>query len=136
MPIITKIFNFCAAHQYGHADWSREKNLAVFGEDADLHGHNYALEISVTGPVDPDTGYIVDLGLLSEIVRKRVLSHLDHHQIEKDVPWFAGKQPSTENMVLFIWEQLADALPGEVRLVNIKIQETPTIFSSYSGPED
>jgi len=136
MPIITKIYHFCAAHKYGHENWPCAKNHQVFGKDADIHGHNYKLEISVTGPINEDTGFIIDLDILSEIVKNEVLDYMDHSQIEKDIDWFENRQPSTENMVIFIWQQLQSELPGKVKLVKIKLQETPTIYSEYFGPED
>ena len=64
MQFLTKTFNFCAAHQYGHADWSTEKNVKIFKEDAKVHGHNYILEVTVKGKVNPETGFIVDLSHL------------------------------------------------------------------------
>ncbi len=133
MPTITKIYKFCAAHQYGHEDWSESRNFEVFGEDAKVHGHNYQLEISVTGPINPDTGFIVDLGVLNKVVNKEVISIIDHSMINKDIPWFEGKQPSTENLVIFIWEQLETNIPAPVILKKVKLQETPTIYSEYYG---
>ena len=133
-PLITKVFYFCAAHQYGHADWSNERNSAVFGPDAKVHGHNYELEITVTGAIKPETGFIVDLGELKKIVDEKVINVLDHCQIETDIPWFSGKQPSSENMVIFVWEQIADAL-SSANLYRIRLKETPTIFTDYYGPQ-
>ena len=83
---LTKVFTFAAAHQYGNEKWSEEKNLEVFGKDARVHGHNYTLHVTVTGDVDPDTGFLVDLGHLKTIVKKYVVSVLDHSQFEKDIP--------------------------------------------------
>ncbi len=131
-PQLTKVFHFCAAHQYGHEEWSAEKNQEVFGPDARVHGHNYTLEITVTGDIDPDTGYLVDLEKLKAVVDSRVIHVLDHSQIERDIPWFKGKQPSSEHMVQFIWEQLESELKP-VRLVRVRLQETPTIYTDYFG---
>jgi 6-pyruvoyltetrahydropterin/6-carboxytetrahydropterin synthase len=133
-PLITKVFHFCAAHQYGHADWTWEKNWELFGPDARLHGHNYILEVTVTGPIDPVTGFVVDLGRLKTIVQEKVINVLDHSQVEKDIPWFHGKQPSSENLVVFIWEQLEPELQG-VKLHRIRLRETPTIYTDYYGPD-
>ncbi len=133
-PYITKVFHFCAAHRYGHSDWSDERNWDVFGPDARVHGHNYALEVTVTGPVNPATGFCVDLGELKQIVGEHVISKLDHAQIEKDVPWFKGKQPSSENMVQFIWDEIASRLEGP-KLYRIRLRETPTIFTDYYGKD-
>ena len=98
MQFLTKTFNFCSAHQYGHPDWSKDKNFKVFKEDARVHGHNYILEVTVKGEVNPETGFIVDLGHLKKIVQKNIIDVLDHSQIEKEIPWFIEKQPT--NLIL------------------------------------
>jgi len=134
MQYLTKTFHFCAAHQYGHEDWSEQKNIDTFGADAQIHGHNYTLEVTVKGEINPDTGFIVDLVHLKEIVNTNIIKKLDHSQIEKDIPWFKNKQPSSENLVVFIWEVIAHDLKG-VKLHRIRLQETPTITTDYYGPE-
>ena len=134
MQYLTKTFHFCAAHQYGHEDWSEQKNIDTFGADAQIHGHNYTLEVTVKGEINPDTGFIVDLAHLKEIVNTNIIKKLDHSQIEKDIPWFKNKQPSSENLVVFIWEVIAHDLMG-VKLHRIRLQETPTITTDYYGPE-
>ena len=131
-PFITKIFRFNAAHQYGHDDWSAEKNWEVFGLDSKVHGHNYTLEVMVTASVNPETGFIVDLGELSSIVQKYVIDILDHSQFEKEVEWFRNMQPSTENLVQFIWNQIKPRIP-HITLHRIRLHETPTIFTDYYG---
>ncbi len=132
-PYLTKIFHFSAAHQYGHEDWPEEKNQEIFGADAKVHGHNYTLEITVTGPVNEETGFIVDLGHLKKVVQDEIISVLDHSQIEKEIPWFKNRQPSSENLVQFIWERLNSQLKG-LTLHRIRLRETPTIVTDYYGP--
>ncbi len=134
MQFLTKSFHFCAAHQYGHENWSEEKNDQVFGADAKVHGHNYTLEITVKGEVTPETGFIVDLGQLKKIVKENVINVMDHSQIEKDIPWFADKQPSSENMVLFIWGIIEPKLK-DAKLHRIRLIETPTIKTDYYGQD-
>ena len=129
---LTKIFYFNAAHQYGHEDWTDEKNRNVFGLDSKVHGHNYTLEVMVTGKINPETGFVVDLGHLKNIVETNVINVLDHSQIEREIDWFNGKQPSSENLVLFIWEQIDPRLKGS-KLHRIRLRETPTIFTDYYG---
>ena len=129
---LTKLFYFNAAHQYGHKDWSDKKNLDVFGSDSKVHGHNYTLEIMVTGEVDKETGFIVDLGHLKNIVNKHVIDVLDHTQFEKEVDWFRDKQPSSENLAQFIWLQIVSRIEGAA-LYRIRLKETPTIFADYYG---
>ncbi len=131
-PFITKSFHFCAAHKYGHEDWSEEKNWDTFGPDSKLHGHNYTLEVMVTGDIDPATGFLIDLGELKDIVNTHVLDKLDHSRIEKDIPWFEGRQPSSENMVRFIWNEINARLKG-ASLYRVRLRETPTIFTDYYG---
>lgn len=135
MPLVTKSFHFCAAHQYGHGDWSEEKNREVFGDDAGMHGHNYTLEVTVKGSPDPETGFVIDLGHLKRVVNEKVVSVMDHAVIEQDITWFAGKQPSTENMVIWIWGLLEPEMKSG-KLHRIRLRETPTIYTDYFGPEE
>jgi 6-pyruvoyltetrahydropterin/6-carboxytetrahydropterin synthase len=134
MIVLNKIFYFCAAHRYFNPDFSDAENEANFGEDLRIHGHNYTLTISVTGAVNPATGFLVDLGHLKDVVKEHVIQHVDHSQIEVDIPWFKGKQPSTENMVVWIWEQISAHLKSG-SLHRIRLQETPTIYTDYYGPQ-
>ena len=135
MPFITKQFKFCAAHKYWNDSWNHDKNYVVFGDDINVHGHNYILDITITGPIKKDSGFIYDFQKLKKIVNKNVIDILDHSQIQKDIPWFKGKQPSTENIVVFIWEQISPRIDKPATLHKIKLRETPTIFTEYFGPE-
>lgn len=134
MIILNKTFHFCAAHRYGNPDLSEAENEAVFGEDLRLHGHNYELTVSLTGEVNPATGFLADLGHVKDIVKKNVIQKVDHSQIDMDIPWFKGKQPSTENMVVWIWDEIEKDLQG-AKLYRIRLQETPSIYTDYYGPE-
>ena len=134
-PIITKRYHFCASHKYGNDAWSEEKNLEVFGKDYNTHGHNYVLEVSVTGPIDPGSGWLVDLPTLNKIVKSKVVDVLDHSQIEKDVEWFKDKQPSSENLLLWIWDQIFDKIT-DCKLHRIRLVETHSIFNDYYGPSE
>ena len=89
-----------------HDSWSNEKNWDVFGPDSKIHGHNYTLEVMVTGSINHETGFIVDLGHLKKIVKKHVIDILDHSLFDKEVEWFKDKQPSSENLVIYIWNQI------------------------------
>ncbi|MED5433455.1 MAG: 6-carboxytetrahydropterin synthase [Candidatus Neomarinimicrobiota bacterium] len=129
---LSKVFYFNAAHQYGHEDWSDEKNWNVFGPDSKIHGHNYTLEVMVTGSINEETGFIVDLGHLKNIVKTHVIDILDHSQFDVEVAWFKNRQPSSENLVKFIWEQIEPKLKG-ASLHRIRLRETPTIFTDYYG---
>ena len=131
-PYLTKVFHFNAAHQYGHSDWTDEKNWEVFGPDSKIHGHNYTLEVMVTGNIVEDTGFLVDLGHLKKIVKKNVIDILDHSLFNVEVKFFKDKQPSSENLVIFIWNQIQSELKG-AKLHRIRLHETPTIFTDYYG---
>ena len=132
-PIITKKYHFCASHKYGNADWSEEKNLEVFGKDYNTHGHNYILEVSVTGPIDQGSGWLVDLKKLGQIVKKYVVNVLDHSQIEVDIEWFKGKQPSSENILIWAWNEIAPRMERGT-LHRLRLVETHSIYTDYYGP--
>ena len=132
-PIITKKYHFCASHKYGNAHWSEEKNLEVFGKDYNTHGHNYILEVSVTGSIDQGSGWLVDLKKLGQIVKKYVVNVLDHSQIEEDIEWFKGRQPSSENILIWAWEEIAPRLT-EGELHRLRLVETHSIHTDYYGP--
>ena len=133
-PIITKKYHFCASHKYGNSDWSEEKNLEVFGKDYNTHGHNYILEVSVTGPIDQGSGWLVDLKKLGQVVKKYVVNVLDHSQIEVDIEWFKGKQPSSENILVWAWDEIAPRLERGT-LHRLRLVETHSIYTDYYGPE-
>jgi len=135
MPYLTKQYKFCAAHRYWNPNWSDKKNYQIFGEDVRIHGHNYTLDITISGPINDESGFIVNLFELNKIVKLHVLDVMDHSQIQLDIPWFESKQPSTENMVVFIWEQIVTKIPNPAKLNSIKLRETPTIFTEYFGQE-
>ncbi|MBJ11833.1 MAG: 6-pyruvoyl tetrahydrobiopterin synthase [Candidatus Marinimicrobia bacterium] len=133
-PILTKKFHFCSSHKYGNSYWTEEKNLEVFKKDFRSHGHNYILEVSVTGPINPDTGWLVDLNKLNKIVKSKIVDVLDHSHIELDVDWFKDKQPSSENILIWAWERL-EPLLNEGKLYRLRLVETHSIHTDYYGPK-
>ena len=135
MPLITKQYKFCAAHKYWNPDWDKDKNYLVFGDDIRLHGHNYELDVTVGGPINDKSGFIINIMDLNNLIEEFVIEKLDHYQIEKDIYWFRGKQPSTENLVIYIWEQIVEKIPAPAYLYSIKLRETPTIYTEYYGPK-
>jgi len=134
MIVLHKVFHFCAAHRYWNEDMSEAENHAAFGEDVRLHGHNYTLIVSVSGPVDERTGFVADLGQLKQAVRERVLLRLDHSHIERDIPWFHQRMPSTENLLRWIWLELKDATLGG-RVVRLRLHETESIYTDLIPDE-
>ena len=133
-PIITKKYHFCASHKYGNSNWSEEKNYEVFGKDYNNHGHNYILEVSVTGPIDPDSGWLVDLQKLNVLVRSRIVDVIDHSQIEKDIDWFKRKQPSSENILVWAWNEITPRME-QGTIHRPRLVETHSIHTDYYGPE-
>jgi 6-pyruvoyltetrahydropterin/6-carboxytetrahydropterin synthase len=132
-PIITKKYHFCASHKYGNLDWSEEKNRDVFDKDYNTHGHNYILEVSVSGPIDPGSGWLIDLKKLGEVVKTNVVNILDHSQIEIDIEWFRGKQPSSENILVWAWGEIAPRMERG-KLHRLRLVETHSIHTDYYGP--
>jgi len=132
-PIITKKYYFCASHKYGNDSWSKEKNIKVFGKDYNTHGHNYILEVSVTGPIDLGSGWLVDLQKLNKLVKRKVVNVLDHSQIEVDIQWFKDRQPSSENILIWIWGEIAKELESG-SLHRLRLVETHSIYTDYYGP--
>ena len=133
MPTITRRYNFCAAHQYWNESWSQKKNEKEFGPDIFVHGHNYTLDVSISGKINPENGFIINLKTIDSIVNEFV-ELLDHSQIEKDISWFKGKQPSSENLSVYLWDHIFSRIPEPAKLYQIRIYETPRIFTDYYGP--
>lgn len=132
---VTRRVHFSAAHRLGRDDWDDARNRETFGlcANPNWHGHNYEMDVTVEGEVDPDTGYVLDLKKLRELVEARVVDELDHGNLNLDVAWLQGLNPTTENLVVAIWGRLADALPSGTRLVRITLWETPRNYVEYSG---
>ncbi len=139
MPTVraTRRVHFSAAHRLHRPDWSDERNASVFGDCANpnWHGHNYEVDVTVEGPVDPETGYVMDLKLLREAVEERVVRDVDHKNLNLEVPWLADVNPTTENLVVAIWDRIVDALPSGVRLARVVLHETPRNFVEYTGEQ-
>lgn len=140
MPIVivTRRAHFSSAHRVFRDDWSDEENLRVFGDCANpnWHGHNYELVVSVAGPVDPETGFVMDLKHLKDVMHTRVVADVDHRNLNTEVSWLDGIIPSTENLAVAVWGRIADQLPGGVRLASVVIQETRNNSVEYRGPEE
>ena len=134
---LTRRVAFAAAHRYRRPDWTNERNEDVFGLCAreSYHGHSYVCEVTIAGDIDPDTGFIIDLGVFDAILADEVKSRFDHRNINLDVPEFAdGKLiPSGENVARFIFDRVGSRLPGSVRLENVTIAEDQTLSASYRG---
>ena len=132
---VTRRLHFCAAHRLHREDWSQEQNREVFGLCAspNWHGHNYELDVTVEGEIDPETGFVFDLKSLRDLVEARVIEDVDHQNLNVDVAWMKGVLPTTENVVVGIWERVSDALPPHVRLARLVLWETPRNYVEYEG---
>jgi len=135
MVYLTRSEHFNAAHKLSNPAWSYEKNEEVFGKCANenWHGHNYELLVTIKGEPNPDTGFIFDVKKLSNLIREHVIEVVDHRNLNVDVEFMKGKMCSTENLVIGIWQQLAQHLPAGVQLHCIKLYETPRIYVEYFG---
>jgi 6-pyruvoyltetrahydropterin/6-carboxytetrahydropterin synthase len=126
--------HFNAAHRLHNPSRTDAWNAATFGacNNPNFHGHNYELEISVEGEVNPDSGYVLDLNTLKQLAEERVLRHLDHKNLNLDVPWFASLNPTSENLAIVIWRELRPVVPDEMAL-SIRLWETPRNYVDYAG---
>ena len=114
---------FNAAHQLYDPGLSDEENRRLFGKCANLHGHNYVLEVVVAGEVDQASGYVLDLKVLSDVMNGQVIQDVDHRNLNTDVPWLSGRIPTTENLAVTFWERLQSKLP-EGLLRSVRVWET------------
>ena len=130
---VTRRVHFSAAHRLHSPALTDEENARVYGpcNHPNWHGHNYEMEVTVEGEPDPRTGYLVDLGELRDVAEE-VIGQMDHRNLNLDVPWLQGVIPSTENLVVAIWNQLAPRVPGG-RLARIVLWETPRNYAEYTG---
>lgn len=132
---LTRKEHFNAAHKLYNPNWSKEKNVEVFGKCANenWHGHNFDVYVTIKGTPDPDTGFLFDVKKLSLIIKQYVIEPLDHKNLNVDVPFMAGKMCSTENLVYEIWHLLLPHIPDNVKLHCVKLCETPRIYVEYFG---
>jgi len=135
MVYLTRLEHFNAAHKLYNPGWSREQNEDVFGKCANenWHGHNYELYVTVKGTPNKDTGFLMDVKVLSGLVKTYVLDILDHKNLNLDVDFMRDKLCSTENLAMGIWAQLAPHIPPGVQLHAVKLYETPRIYVEYFG---
>jgi 6-pyruvoyltetrahydropterin/6-carboxytetrahydropterin synthase len=127
----TRRFAFAAGHRYWVSAWTPEKNEQVFGRLTVPHGHNYALDVSVHGPIDEHTGMVIDLSELKRIVGETVVDRFDHADLNAD-PLFRDRVPTTENIALAVWDLLAPKL-GLERLASVRVWEDATLWVEYDG---
>ena len=131
---VTRLVRFNAAHRVHNPLLTDAENVRLFGKcnNAHGHGHNYTLEVSVTGETDPTTGYVVDLGEVKRIVEREWVTHVDHRHFNMDVPFMQGINPTTENVVVACWNRLEPALRPS-RLTRLRLWETENNYVEYEG---
>jgi 6-pyruvoyltetrahydropterin/6-carboxytetrahydropterin synthase len=131
---VTRRVHFNAAHRLHNPRFSDQWNRDTFGActNVNYHGHNYELELTVEGEISPDTGYVMDLNQLKELAQDRLLRHLDHKNLNLDVPWFQSLNPTSENIALVCWRELRSVVPAELSL-RVRLWETPRNYVEYEG---
>jgi 6-pyruvoyltetrahydropterin/6-carboxytetrahydropterin synthase len=129
---VTRKAHFNAAHRLHNPSWTTEKNKEVFGlcNNANYHGHNYELEVSVIGPVDPDTGYVYDLGHLAKLIDIHIEERFDHKNLNLDTAEFKELMPSAENIAVVIWNILRSHIDEQLDL-KVRLWETPRNYVEY-----
>ena len=130
---VSRKAHFNAAHRLCRKDWSDEQNDAIFGKcsNPNFHGHNYELIVSVTGPIDPDTGYVMDMKVLKDYIKSEVEDAFDHKNLNIEVPEFTDTIPTAENIVVVIYNKLKKILTSE-QSMEVVLYETPRNFVTYS----
>ena len=131
---ISRKAHFNAAHRLYRRDWSIKKNEAVFGKCSNphFHGHNYELIVHITGSIDHETGYVMDMKILKDLIKSEVEEKMDHKNLNKEVPEFFDLIPTAENIVVVIYNFLKPHLNPDHKL-EVTLYETPRNFVSYSG---
>jgi 6-pyruvoyltetrahydropterin/6-carboxytetrahydropterin synthase len=134
MIYVTRREVFSASHRLFNPALSDERNTALFGKcnNPNGHGHNYTLEVIVAGEINPETGYLIDLKLLKEIILENVIEKVDHKNLNVDVDFLKDKIPTAENIAVGIWDQLADKIPAG-KLFAVKLYETENNYVEYKG---
>jgi 6-pyruvoyltetrahydropterin/6-carboxytetrahydropterin synthase len=126
---------FNAAHRLHNPDWDEETNKRIFGKcnNPNFHGHNYHLIVKVTGEIDPDTGYVIDMKILSDIINEEVKERYDHRNLNLDLPEFSKLNPTAENIAVVIWQKIRDRI-NERYTLSVQLYETERNFVEYHGP--
>ena len=131
---VSRKAHFNSAHRLYRKDWSMEKNQEVFGKcnNPNFHGHNYELIVSVTGEVDPETGYVIDTKILSDLIKIHIEEAFDHKNLNEDVSEFKDLNPTAEHIAFIIWHKLRVLIASDKEL-EITLYETPRNFVTYKG---
>lgn len=131
---VSRKAHFNAAHRLYRADWSDEQNQDIFGKcsNPNFHGHNYELVISVTGEIDPETGFVMDMKILKSLIQEKIEAAFDHKNLNVEVPDFKDVNPTAENIAIVIWNKLRPHIDTEKEL-EVVLYETERNFVTFSG---
>lgn len=134
MIYVTRREVFSASHRIYNPNLSDEENFKIYGKcsNPNGHGHNYTIEVTIAGEINSDTGYLIDLTQLKKIIHENVIDKLDHKNLNMDVEFLKDKIPTAENILIGIWNQLADKIPAG-KLYSIKLYETENNYVEYRG---
>jgi len=137
MIFLTRRATFSASHYYWNDSWTAEKNEQVFGRCSNRngHGHNYTLEVTVVGEPNPETGFVIDLKGLKNLIEREVLADWDHRHLNLEVAEFAKTIPTSENIAIAAWKRLEKGIANGsgARLSKVRVWETPEIFAEFEG---
>ncbi len=135
--VTVKVY-FEAAHRLHNPAQSDQWNRETYGKcnNPHGHGHNYVLEVTVLGPVDPTIGYLIDMKILKDILRERIIDEVDHRFLNIEVPWLEGVIPSAENLAEAFFDRVADRLPDDLVLLKVTVHETDRNSATYRIPGD
>lgn len=134
MVSVNRVGHFNAAHRLYRKDWSEEKNESIFGKCSNpfYHGHNYELIVTITGPVDSETGYVVDMKVLKKVIKEKVEDYFDHKNLNEQLPEFETLIPTAENIAIVIYNRLRPIFDKSLDM-KVKLYETPRNFVEYWG---
>ncbi len=137
MVYLTRKAEFSASHHYHNPEFSAEENQRIFGKcnNPNGHGHNYTLEVTVKGEVDRKTGFVVDLKQLKDVMNREVIEAMDHRYLNKEVPEFKDRIPTTENIAIAAWKRLEKKL-NVAKLHRVRVYETPELWADFYGEID
>ena len=131
---LTRKTYFSAGHRYANPEWSEEKNREVFGKcfNPGGHGHNYVLEVTVGGDPDPKTGMVINLAVIDKILQA-VLEEVDHKNLNLDIAQFQNRNPTTENLAVYLWGRIRERLGDAARLEHLRLYEDENLYVDYTG---
>lgn len=133
---VSRKAKFSAAHRYFNPEWSEARNREIFGPCANPfgHGHNYEVEVTVEGDVDPQTGMVLNLREIDQVLQEEVVSRLDHRHLNEELPEWRHRIPTTENLAVEIWERIKPRLDRpSARLFRVRVWESPDLYAEYLG---